>query len=409
MTGRPLVQTCSGYHRRRAGRGKPARKERSGQLVGPSTRTQVEKRARDHRSRVFVVTEVLCTQGDEQVGRTRAEVDKSSDVSAGTSSSLHHRVVQTLDSLSRLPKFNNGRGEKGLQATDYDEWNQKLISLRCEIKDQIIELEGSEDRLNALQRTKMRRLRSDLDRLTYEILDFNEGFLVYYVRKFTSRSSNNDEADIRSSARLGLLSALERYDPTRIKAERASFARWAMQYIKREVFKAVRDIDHPNLTLGAFEARDKVLKAQKRLVGTEDDKPVSIEEIASEAGISVSQTRFILEAPHMVSLSAPVLSGEGDSTIGDLIEDDRRALEDQVIFNEEVDNLERYGLTKLTAREHMVLSFRNGLAGEPELTLEELAPVLQLSREAVRNIESKALAKLVHPVTLRRILRAGRS
>jgi len=75
----------------------------------------------------------------------------------------------------------------------------------------------------------------------------------------------------------------------------------------------------------------------------------------------------------------------------------------------DVASLIEHGLGALDSREHYVLARRFGLDGEPAQCLSSIGTQLRLSREAIRQIEAKALAKILHPVTLRKLVRQGRA
>lgn len=283
-----------------------------------------------------------------------------------------------------------------VETPDWADRNRALFVERIAITDEIAELE-TKRRPDA---ARLSKLRGDLERVTAEIVSMNYGLVRSYVAKFTSHTSAEDSADFEAAGVLGLMIAIERYRP-----EKGSFAPWAYRPIKRQVLRAVRDADHPNLNQGDFDRRPEVLRAQARL--TVEDGPTPTEaEIAAEAGVTVEVVRRVIAAPTLQSLSTPVgdSDGGGESSLADVVCDDEDHTED-VLAKMSISALEASGLTALDARELFVIVRRFGLDDEPPCHLSTIGKQLGLSREAARQIESKALAKLMHPITLRRLIR----
>lgn len=285
---------------------------------------------------------------------------------------------------------------EALEVPDWADRNRTLFVERIKITDEIAELSAKRRPPAA----RLAKLRAELERITAEIVSMNYGLVRSYVAKFTSHTSAEDSADFEAAGVLGLMIAIERYQP-----DRGSFAPWAYRPIKRQVLRAVRDADHPNLNQGDFDRRPEVLRAQTRL--TVEGAPAPLDtEIAAEAGVTVEVVRRVVGAPMLQSLATPVgdPDGGGDSSLADIICDDEDHTED-VLAAMSISALEASGLTALDARELFVIVRRFGLDEEPACHLSTIGKQLGLSREAARQIESKALAKLMHPITLRQLIR----
>lgn len=266
-------------------------------------------------------------------------------------------------------------------------------------------LKDVHDRVAALDdadRFMVNALLRQIEQLTETIVLTNYGLVRDYVSRF-SRGSRDSVEDFEGAGMVGLMQAIDTYDPAQ-----GPFGQWAFRPVKRSVLKAVRDSDHPNLSPGDFERRPDILRAKAALISENEDEPnPSYEAIAARSGATLEQVRRVLEPVNVSSLSAPV--GErGESDLSDLIADETVNLEDAVLAKVAIEALEMHGLPVLSARELFVLCRRFGIDGEPEAKLSAIGFVLGLSREAVRNVESKALARLGHPATIRQILRAGR-
>ncbi|KAB2385928.1 sigma-70 family RNA polymerase sigma factor [Actinomadura montaniterrae] len=274
--------------------------------------------------------------------------------------------------------------------------NDELFARRRELLDRITVLraKAQSGEIDDVSELALRRDERQLDDLTFEIVAANYGLVRRYVAMFTSRSSQHSE-DFQSAGKVGLLWAISSYDPAR-----GSFASWAFKPIQREVLRAVRDADHPNLNLSDFEKRPTIIAAQRRFL--EDfgaDAVPDHAEIAKRAGVTQAQVRRVLEAPRLESLQAPI-GGQGEDMIPweDRLPDPSSSIEDQVQLRSHLRALVNHGLPNLDARELYVLTRRFGLDGEEEQPLRVIGERLGLSREGVRQIQQKALAKLSEPI-----------
>jgi RNA polymerase sigma factor (sigma-70 family) len=289
-----------------------------------------------------------------------------------------------------------------LTSNDYSERNQELFSRRNEILARISLLEGKR-KLSLDGSEELRRSRFLLDEATRSIIEFNYGLVLNYVRKFTSTTSRDDSADFEAAGVVGLMRAVSSYDPTR----GTKFSTWAYKPIQREILKAVRDADFKQLNPGDFEKRPDILRAVKELQNGNDEFIPTFEQVAVQAGATLDAVKRILNAPIIESLSAP-MGEDGDTSLTDMIEDPSAGVEDTALARQEIKDLEQFGLACLDERELFVIGRRFGLDGEPPQRLSAIGSLLGLSREAVRQVEAKALSKLLHPVTRRKLVRHGR-
>ena len=289
-----------------------------------------------------------------------------------------------------------------LTSNDYSERNQELFARRNEILARISHLEGKR-KLSLDAAEELRRSRFLLDEATRAIIEFNYGLVLNYVRKFTSTTSRDDSADFEAAGVVGLMRSVSSYDPTR----GTKFSTWAYKPIQREILKAVRDADFKQLNPGDFEKRPDILRAVKELQNGNDEFIPTFEQVAVQAGATLDSVKRILNAPIIESLSAP-RGEDGDTSLTDMIEDPSAGVEDTALARQEIKDLEQFGLSCLDERELFVIGRRFGLDGEPPQRLSAIGSLLGLSREAVRQVEAKALSKLLHPVTRRRLVRHGR-
>lgn len=286
---------------------------------------------------------------------------------------------------------------------DYNDRNTTLFTERNRIKAELEKLLAmSERRRPANYARRLQRAYRDMDEITTQIVKFNYGLVRSYTKKFTSNSSRDDSADFEASAVVGLMRAIDSFDPTK-----GRFGAWAYKPIQREVLRAVRDADFKSMNPGDFERRPDILRAVTKLQAGDDTRMPSNAAIAAEAGVTVDQVRRVLEAPHLESIHQHV-GDDGATELGDLIESDTTGVEGSVLSALTLTALEDYGFSALDERELFVLIRRFGLDCEPEQKLASIGDMLGLSREAVRQVEAKALAKIMHPVIIRKIVRYGR-
>jgi RNA polymerase sigma factor (sigma-70 family) len=287
-------------------------------------------------------------------------------------------------------------------AESYQGRNTALFERRSNLKTAVDTLRGeAENGESRLAQRQLQRTLRELNDVTYEIVQLNFGLVRSYAKLFSAKATREDAEDFEAAATLGLMRAIESFDPSRGK-----FGQWAYKPIQREVLRAVREAEF-KMNPGDFERRPEILRAANMLAETLGRTP-TMEEVATEAHFSVEQVRRVLDAPRFESLSNPV-GDDSDTQLADTIAADTTDLADQIAGTAMLASLEQFGLSALDERELLVLVRRFGLDGEPEQNLSTIGEELSLSREAVRQVESKALAKIQHPFVLRRIYRNGRA
>lgn len=288
-------------------------------------------------------------------------------------------------------------GGDGRPATgDHHARNDELFARRTALQERLETLRAKADsgEIDMLSEAALRAAEREFEDLTYEIMTANYGLVRRYVTMFTSKCNEYRE-DFESAGKVGLLWAIASFDPAK-----GSFASWAFKPIQREVLRAVRDADHPNLNPGDFEKRPAVLAAAQAFLDEEGvDAPLDHADIARRASVTQAQVRRVLDAPRLDSLQASSGSqGEEDVPLEERLPDSSPTVEDEVLLRFDLHALTRHGLPRLDARERHVLTRRFGLDGEPEESLRVIGERLGLSREGVRQIEQKALGKLHSPL-----------
>jgi RNA polymerase primary sigma factor len=253
------------------------------------------------------------------------------------------------------------------------------------------ELAADEGKLSEARVNELRWLEFDGDRAKRHLVEANLRLVVSIAKRYVGRGMAF--LDLIQEGNLGLIRAVEKFD----YQKGFKFSTYATWWIRQAITRAIADQARTiRIPVHMVETINKLVRIQRQLLQDLGREP-SADEIAEQMELSPEKVREIQKiSQEPVSLETPV-GEEEDSHLGDFIEDSEAVVPlERASFRLLQEQLESV-LHTLSEREKEVIRLRFGLVDGQPRTLEEVGKKFGVTRERIRQIESKTLSKLRHP------------
>ena len=296
-------------------------------------------------------------------------------------------LLKQLEGISQRMNFIRSRlDELGTDAMSRDE----AADLRQELRELMLVTQESPTSLHN-RMTKARKYFEEYETTKRELSSGNLRLVVSIAKKYRNRGLSF--LDLIQEGNTGLMRAVDKYEYRR----GFKFSTYATWWIRQAITRAIADQARTiRIPVHMIDVLSKLRQAQKRLTQDLKREP-TYDEIAQDTEIPIEEVRRVMDiGRHPVSLDRPVGEGE-DSSFGEFIQDGDShnpvRMAAGSILRGKIDEL----LKTLTFREREIIRLRYGLVDGYSYTLEECGRIFKVTRERVRQIEAKAVAKLQSP------------
>ncbi|HET9077393.1 MAG TPA: RNA polymerase sigma factor RpoD, partial [Acidimicrobiales bacterium] len=295
------------------------------------------------------------------------------------------RAVQPEEDLVRL--YLNDVGKHALLSKDDEARLAQAIEAGRDARTELTRTEG----LSPSRQRELRRLVRLGEEATEGFVKANLRLVVSIAKKY--QAAELPLLDLVQEGNLGLIHAVEKFD----WRKGFKFSTYATWWIRQAITRAIADQARTiRIPVHMVDTINKVMRAQRQLLQDLGREP-TVEEVAERAEMTAERVRDILRvSQETVSLEQPM--GEDDFSLSDLIEDEGAVAPSEAAARAMLNEAVSEALAELSERERKVVRMRFGLDDGQMRTLEEVGKEFGVTRERIRQIESKTLAKLRHPM-----------
>ena len=303
----------------------------------------------------------------------RVPVERSDDPSGGTSDT----VRMYLKEIGRVSL---------LTAED-----ERDLAKRIEAGKLAAERLASEVVVDNIERRRLTRVGGDGEVARGQLIQANLRLVVSIAKRYVGRGMLL--LDLIQEGNLGLMRAVEKFDYTK----GFKFSTYATWWIRQAITRAIADQARTiRIPVHMVESMNRVLRVQRQMAQELEREP-TIDELAAKTGLTAERVREIQRiAQDPLSLDSPV-GEEDDSNIADFIQDSGADAPAEVAARRMLVRAVEEALGELSEREQEVVRLRFGLIDGQARTLKEVGREFHVTRERIRQIEAKTLAKLRHP------------
>ncbi len=223
-----------------------------------------------------------------------------------------------------------------------------------------------------------------------ELMEANLRLVVSVAKRYLG--SELSLLDLVQEGNIGLMKAVDRFQYRR----GFKFSTYATWWIRQAITRAIADHSRTiRIPVHMVETLNRISRVNRGLVNEMGREPTP-EELAKRTGVPMQKVRLILESSRKpLSLETPI--GE-DSQLGDFLEDKGAGSPNDSLISQDLMTQVERALATLSPKEKKILRLRFGIGAEGEHTLEEVGKRFAVTRERIRQIETKALRKLRHPL-----------